>query len=71
MNNMYSTTRLQTSGLIESPDVMIKRVLRVARILAVVQYPCDSEEEITENCAGNPLRGKLQYREEQSKPHTV
>ncbi|MBV6438364.1 MAG: hypothetical protein AELANPGJ_03666 [Anaerolineae bacterium] len=71
MNNMSSKTELQASDRTVSADVMIKRVLRVARILAAVQYPCDSEEEITEIRAENPLRGKLQYREEQSTSHSV
>ncbi|MBK9122408.1 MAG: hypothetical protein IPM16_04705 [Chloroflexi bacterium] len=71
MNIVSSTTGLQTSGLSESPDVMIKRVLRVARILAAVQYPCDSEEEITEIRAENSLRGELQYREQEPKTHAV
>ncbi len=68
---MSSTTELPTSRLSESPDVMIKRVFRVAQILAAVVYPYGFDEETTENCAENPLRGELQYREQEPKTHAV
>lgn len=50
---------------------MIKRVFRVAQILAAVVYPYGFDEETTENCAENPLRGELQYREQEPKTHAV
>lgn len=71
MNNMSSRTELQASDRTVSPDVMIKRLLRVARILAAVQCRHGFDDETAENCAENPLRCELRYREQEPKSHTV
>ena len=64
-----TTTDDGASGLV-SPEVMLKRIFGVAKLLAIVSHQRDVENEIAENRPKNQFADELQYREGEQTEHT-
>lgn len=54
-----------------SPEIMIKRVFGVAKLLAAAQYQRDAEDQVAENRVKNQRSNELRYCEDDLTTHTV
>ena len=54
-----------------SPEIMIKRVFGVAKLLAVVNYQQDAEDKVAANQVKNQRSNELRYCEDDLTTHTA
>lgn len=54
-----------TSAMSVPPEGMLKRVLGVARILALSKHAQDLEKELAKDCAQKLQQRELQYRKDE------
>lgn len=66
----FASIRETTVSQTVSPEIMIKRVFGVAKLLAVVNYQRDAEDEVAENHVKNQRSDELRYREDDLTTHT-
>jgi hypothetical protein len=71
MSEVNPVTTAQVACTSETADAMLKRVFKVAKILATVKHSQNVPTETAENRAENRHLGELQYREEDLTTHTA
>ncbi len=70
-SRFVTTAESSPSPTSVSAELMLRRVLGVARIITTVKYTHDCDEEIAENRTKNRHPGELQYREDELTTHSA